>query len=114
VGQERGPLSLVSTIEELVERKSIGSGLESRDYGRRDQSRWPRDTLYPQKLALTSPTSGVHSVDIAWRRWVGKEVLCNIRRSGKHEWSFGIGFLVECFGITVRWLDTICTYRIFR
>jgi hypothetical protein len=30
---ERGPLSLVSTIEELLERKSSGSGLESREYG---------------------------------------------------------------------------------
>jgi hypothetical protein len=29
----RGPLSLVSTIEELLERKSSGSGLESRVYG---------------------------------------------------------------------------------
>jgi hypothetical protein len=26
--------------------------------------RWPRDTLYPQKLALTSPTSGGRSVGI--------------------------------------------------
>jgi hypothetical protein len=39
VVQERGPLSLVSTIEELLERKSNGSGLKSRDYGRRDPSR---------------------------------------------------------------------------
>jgi hypothetical protein len=30
------------------------SGLEIREYGRRDPSRWPRGTLYPQKLALTS------------------------------------------------------------
>jgi hypothetical protein len=29
---ERGPLSLVSTIEELLERKSSSSGLESREY----------------------------------------------------------------------------------
>jgi hypothetical protein len=29
----RGPLSLVSTIEELLGRKSSGSGLESREYG---------------------------------------------------------------------------------
>jgi hypothetical protein len=36
VGLERGPLSLVSTIEELLDRKSSGSGLESGDYGRRD------------------------------------------------------------------------------
>jgi hypothetical protein len=33
VGLERGPLSLVSTIEELLGRKSSGSGLESRGYG---------------------------------------------------------------------------------
>jgi hypothetical protein len=32
--------------------------LEIREYGRRDQSRWPRGTIYPQKLALTSPTRG--------------------------------------------------------
>jgi hypothetical protein len=33
---ERGPLSLVSTIEELLEREGIGSGLEIREYGRED------------------------------------------------------------------------------
>jgi hypothetical protein len=59
VGLERGPLSLVSTTEELLGRKSTGSGLESRDYGRRDQSRWPRSTFYPQKLALISPSRSV-------------------------------------------------------
>jgi hypothetical protein len=37
-GLERGPLSLVSTIEELLERRSSGSGLESREHGRRDPS----------------------------------------------------------------------------
>jgi hypothetical protein len=35
VGLERGPLSLVSTIEELLGRKCSGSGLESREYGLR-------------------------------------------------------------------------------
>jgi hypothetical protein len=35
-----------------------------REYDRRDPLRWPRDTLYPQKLALTSPTSDGRSVDI--------------------------------------------------
>jgi hypothetical protein len=38
VGLERVPLSLVSTIEGLLERKSSGSCLESREYGRRDPS----------------------------------------------------------------------------
>jgi hypothetical protein len=68
VGLERGPLSLVSTIEGLLERKSSGSGLESREHGRRDPSRWPRGTLYPQKLSLTSPTSGSRSVGIVRSR----------------------------------------------
>jgi hypothetical protein len=45
VGLERGPLSLVSTTEELLGRKSSGSGIENRDYGRRDPLSWPRDTL---------------------------------------------------------------------
>jgi hypothetical protein len=36
---ERGPLSLVSTIEELLGRKSSASGLERREYGRKDPSR---------------------------------------------------------------------------
>jgi hypothetical protein len=36
VGLQRGPLSLVSTIEELLERKSSCCCLENRDYDRRD------------------------------------------------------------------------------
>jgi hypothetical protein len=68
VGLERGPLSLVSTTEELLGRKSWGSDLESREYGRRDPSCWPRGTLYPQKLALTSPTSDGRSVGIVRSR----------------------------------------------
>jgi hypothetical protein len=47
-GLEGGSLSLVSTIEELLERKVAALVY----YGYRDQ------------LALTSPTSGSHSVDI--------------------------------------------------
>jgi hypothetical protein len=64
VGLTQGPLSLVSTTEELLGRKSSSSGLESREYGGRNPSRWPRGTLYPQKLALTSPTNGGRSVGI--------------------------------------------------
>jgi hypothetical protein len=39
VGLERGQLSFVNTIEELLERKGSGSGLENRDYGLRDPPR---------------------------------------------------------------------------
>jgi hypothetical protein len=38
LGLERGPLSLVSTTEELLERKSSGFDLENREYGSRDLS----------------------------------------------------------------------------
>jgi hypothetical protein len=54
---DQGPLSLLSAIEVVLERKSSGSGLETRKYGRRDSSRLPRDNLYPQKFTLISPTS---------------------------------------------------------
>jgi hypothetical protein len=58
VGLERGPLSLVSTTEEQLGRKSSGFGLETRKYGRGNPSSLLRGTIYPQRLALTSPTSG--------------------------------------------------------
>jgi hypothetical protein len=64
VGLERGLLSLMSTIEELFERKISGFGLENRDYGHRDLSCLPRGTLNPHKLALTSPTNTCSSVGI--------------------------------------------------
>jgi hypothetical protein len=41
MGLERGPLSLLSKIEELLGRKSSGSGPESGEYSCRDPSRWP-------------------------------------------------------------------------
>jgi hypothetical protein len=50
VGLERDPLSLVSAIEEMLGRKSSGSGLQNLDYGRRDPSRGTRGTLYLQKI----------------------------------------------------------------
>jgi hypothetical protein len=50
MGLKRGPLSLVSTTEELLGRKSSGSDLENKDYGNGDPSLWPRGTLYPQKF----------------------------------------------------------------
>jgi hypothetical protein len=70
VGLERGPLSLVSTTtEELLERKSSGSGLENRDCGiegiRRTDFATP---LSSQKLSLSSPTSGGLSAGIVRSR----------------------------------------------
>jgi hypothetical protein len=53
VSLERGTLSLVSTIEELPGRKSSGSGLESREYGRRDLSCWPRVGIVGSRIQAT-------------------------------------------------------------
>jgi hypothetical protein len=50
------------------------SGQENRINGRRDPLRWPRDTLYPQKLALTSPICGGRSVGIVRLRTKGHGV----------------------------------------
>jgi hypothetical protein len=68
VGLEWGPLSLVSTVEELLERKSSSSGLKSQEYGCRDPSRWLRGTFYPQTLTLTSATNCGRSVGIVLSR----------------------------------------------
>jgi hypothetical protein len=48
--------------------KSSVSCLENREYGRRDPSRCPLGTLYPQRLAITSPTIGGRSVGIVRSR----------------------------------------------
>jgi hypothetical protein len=67
-GLERGALSLVSTTEELLDRKVGLLSRKARIYGRRDPSRWPHGTLYLHKLAITSPTSGGCSVGIVRSR----------------------------------------------
>jgi hypothetical protein len=55
----------VSTSEELLERKSSGSGLENRDYGRRRSAALTtRYSSIRKKLALSSPTSGGRTVGI--------------------------------------------------
>jgi hypothetical protein len=67
VGLERGPLSLVSTIEELLERKRSGSGLENENtaVGISQLTTWHSLSA---NLALTSPTSGGRSVGIVRSR----------------------------------------------
>jgi hypothetical protein len=74
VGLKRGPLSLVNTIEELLGRNSSGFGLEYRKCSLRDPLRWPRNALYPQKLALISWTSGGRSVGTVRLRTKATEV----------------------------------------
>jgi hypothetical protein len=52
--------------------------LENRDYGLGDPPHWPCHTLYQQKLALASPTSGSLSVGIVRSRTKATELVCFI------------------------------------
>jgi hypothetical protein len=49
VGLERGPLSLLSTVEELLG-KSSGSAIENRDYGRRGSAALTTRRTLPTKV----------------------------------------------------------------
>jgi hypothetical protein len=68
VGLEGVALRLLSTIEELLERRNSGFGLENREYGRRVRHADHVAPCIRKKLALTSPTSGCRSVGIV-RSW---------------------------------------------
>jgi hypothetical protein len=66
-GSATGPLSLVSTIEQLLVRKSSDSGLENQDCCHKRLPHWLRSTPLSAKVG-TSPTSGGHSVSIVCSR----------------------------------------------
>jgi hypothetical protein len=73
---ERGPLSLLSTIKEVLKRKISVSGLENRDYSRRRSA--ALSTRHPsicKKLVLPSPTRGGRSVSIVRSRTQATELV---------------------------------------
>jgi hypothetical protein len=101
MGLERGPLSFVSTTEKLLGRKHSRSGLENRKYGRGDTLHWPRDTLYPQKLAPTSLTSGDRSDGIVFSRTQATEIsfsLVYVRNTERteHQAKLHVGGTLYC------------------
>jgi hypothetical protein len=71
------------------------SGLESREYGRGQPLHWPRDTLYPQKLALTSPTSGVCSVGMIRSRTKTTDLVNGNRVIQLRLWKTDTEFIAE-------------------
>jgi hypothetical protein len=93
---ERGPLSLVSTTEELLGRKSSGSGVENREYGRMDPSRWQRGTLYPTKVGTSFAKK---------RQSVGRSVqikfVSNSSSSWRHQSPRGESSLLRVYFIYV-------------
>jgi hypothetical protein len=87
VGLERGPLSLMRIIEELLEWKVAVPVYKTEINDRGDSLRWPRDTLSPLKLALTSPTSGGLSVGIVCLRAKAMEFVCLLVLVHDSRWS---------------------------
>jgi hypothetical protein len=73
----------VSTTEELLGRNSSGSGLGNREYGSGDPLCWPRNTLYPQNLALTSLASGGRSVNAEGLRGIAFRTAINSKQHDK-------------------------------
>jgi hypothetical protein len=75
VGLERDSLSLLNSIEELLERKSRSSGLEKRDYGSRGSV--SLTALHPlsAKVGITSLTNGGRSVGIVRSRTQATDIL---------------------------------------
>jgi hypothetical protein len=63
-------------------------GLEIREYGRWDPTRWPRGTLYPQKLALTSPTSGGYVMAIVSSRTQATQFFRDSELSSQNTMAF--------------------------
>jgi hypothetical protein len=83
-GLEWGPLNLVHTTEELPGRNISDTALDIWEKGHGGPLRWPRNIIYPQKLALTSPTSCGRSAGIVRSRNRAKEfVFFNLSHSAQ-------------------------------
>jgi hypothetical protein len=70
-------------------KESSGSSLQNREYSSRDPLCWPCNTLYQQRLALTSPTRGGRSAGIvrSWPRGQGDFFFVYVMRWWKLWWQ---------------------------
>jgi hypothetical protein len=78
VGLERDPLSLMIQLRSFLEEKVAAPVKKTKVTAVGYPSRWPRVTLYPQKLALTLPTSGGSSVSIVLSRTQATEFFFHV------------------------------------
>jgi hypothetical protein len=76
VGLEWGPLSLMSTTEELLGRESSGSGVETENTAVRIRHADHVTPSIRRDLALTLPTSGSSSVGIVRSLIQATELSC--------------------------------------
>jgi hypothetical protein len=104
VGLEWGPIRLVSTIEELLKRKSSGYGLENREFDCRDPPRW----------LLGTPLSSKIGTNFAYTRrslgWYNSlvDLMILLHEVLFRPWNLDIPL------ISLRDLCVSCPYRHFR
>jgi hypothetical protein len=100
VGLERGSLSLVSTTEELLERKSSFSGLEDRDYGRRGSI-----TLTMWHPLSAKVGTNFANMRLALGRYVN--IVCSQTQAMEFSFFFSLSnwiicqVLIVCYSLTV-------------
>jgi hypothetical protein len=93
----------VSTTEELLQRKSSGSGLENLYYGRRGSADYAT-SLYQPKLSLTSPTSGGSSVGTMKPSVITYAITHSVEaEAGTYEASHAIGTGGSFPGFNAAW-----------
>jgi hypothetical protein len=103
------------TTEELLEGKVAAPVYKPEINDRENPLRWPRDTLYPQKLSLTSPTSGGRSVGIVRSRTKATE-FSSVEESSRLEdsSSFAFSYTLHRFGLyTHKLKQSTRPYRVF-
>jgi hypothetical protein len=95
VGLERDPLSLVITIEELLGRKSRGSGLENREYGRRGPSyKMLLNILLSRLGTYKDEIIGDHQCGLLRNRSTTDQIFC-IRQILEKKWEYTINRIQE-------------------
>jgi hypothetical protein len=74
------------TLRSYLNEKVAAPVYKTEINGRGNSLRWPRNTLYSQRLALTSPTSGGHSVGIVRLRTTATEFSSFISNNNKNSY----------------------------